>query len=107
MSLSVQHKFCYTQKFGIYTDIYSAWKETWACFMCMSYFECLSVTVPRIYPFQPKFREVFLVRNWVLLYMNENAKRCTQLRQPLSYRFNLLLLSFTYLVQIDKVFKIQ
>ena len=45
----------------------------------MSYFECFIVTVPRIYSFNPKFR-LFFVRNWLLLYINENAKWCVHSR---------------------------
>ena len=40
------------------------------------YFEWSSVTVSTIYCFNPKLR-LFFVRNWVLLYINENGKRCT------------------------------
>ena len=42
------------------------------------------------------------VRNWVLLYMNQSAKRCTQLSRSLYYRFTFLCLSFKHLVQMLK-----
>ena len=44
----------------------------------MSYFECFSVTVWTISCFNPKLR-LFFVRNWILLYINENANRYAQL----------------------------
>ena len=55
--------------------------------------------------FNPKFRLVF-VRNWVLLYMNENAKRWAQLTRSPYYRFTFLSLSFEHLVQNKQIVKV-
>ena len=55
-------------------------------FMCMSYFECFSVTVSVIYCFNPKFKLCF-VQNWALLYINENQNCCAWLIQSSYYRF--------------------
>ena len=54
--------------------------KTQARFTCMSYFECFGVTVSAICCLNPKLRLCF-VRNWVLLYINENENRCAQLIQ--------------------------
>ena len=61
------------------------------------YFEWSSVTVSTIYCFNPKLR-LFFVRNWVLLYINENGKRWTYLSRS-SYKcgFTFLCLSFGHL----------
>ena len=52
----------------------------------MSYFECFGVTVSTTYCFNAKLR-LFFVRNWVLLYINENENGCAQLSQSSYYRF--------------------
>ena len=54
-----------------------------------------------IYCFNPKLRLCF-VRNWVLLYINENENRCAQLISSSYYRFTFLCLSFRHLVQKKK-----
>ena len=69
---------------------------------CTSYFECFSVNVSTIYCFNPIFRLIF-VRNWVLLYINENAKRWAQLSRSSYYRFTFLSLSFEHLVQNKQI----
>ena len=51
----------------------------------MSYFECFSATVSTIYCFNPELRLCF-VRNWVLLYINENENRML-LREDISPLF--------------------
>ena len=75
---------------------------TQARLTCTSYFECFSVNVPTIYCLNPKFRLLF-VRNWVLLYINENAKRWAQLSRSSYYRFTFLSLSFENLVQNKQI----
>ena len=55
----------------------------------MSYFECFGVTVSTTYCFNAKLR-LFVVRNWVLLYINENENGCAQLKQSSYYRFTFL-----------------
>ena len=75
---------------------------TQARLTCASYFECFSVNVPTIYCLNPKFRLLF-VRNWVLLYINENAKRWAQLSRSSYYRFTFLSLSFENLVQNKQI----
>ena len=69
----------------------------------MSYFECFSVTVWAIYCLNPKLRLCF-VRNWVLLYINENEIRSAWLIR--SDQFTFLCLSFTHLVQNKQILKV-
>ena len=78
---------------------------TWARLTCTSYFECFSVNVSTIYCFNPKFR-LFVVRNWVLLYFNDNAKRWAWLSRSSYYRFTFLNLSFEHLVQNKQIVKV-
>ena len=61
-------------------------------------FWCFSATVSTIYCFHPKFR-LFVARNWILLYIEKNAKRCAQMSRSSYYRFTFLGLSFGHLVQ--------
>ena len=68
----------------------------------MSYFECFSVTVWTIFCFNPKLR-LFFVRNWILLYINENANRYAKLTRSSYYRFTFLCLSFENLVQNNRI----
>ena len=68
----------------------------------MSYFECFSVTVLTIYCLNPKLR-LFFVQNWVLLYINENAKCCVHLSRSSYYRFTFGCLFFRYLVQNKQI----
>ena len=75
---------------------------TQARLTCTSYFEYFSVNVSTIYCLNPKFRLLF-VRNWVLLYINENAKRWAQLSRSSYYRFTFLSLSFENLVQNKQI----
>ena len=75
---------------------------TQARLTCTSYFECFSVNVSTIYCLKAKFRLLF-VRNWVLLYINENAKRWAQLSRSSYYRFTFLSLSFENLVQNKQI----
>ena len=63
---------------------------------CMSYFECISVTVSTIYCSNPKLRQCF-VQNWVSLYINENVNCCAQLSRSSHYRFTFLCHSFRHL----------
>ena len=46
------------------------------------------------------------VRNWVLRYINENAKRSAESIFML-YRFNFLCLSLIHLVQVKQIVKVQ
>ena len=39
------------------------------------------------------------MRNWILLYIKKNAKRCAQISRSSYYRFTFLCLSFGHLVQ--------
>ena len=71
----------------------------------MSYFECFSVTVWTIFCFNPKLR-LFFVRNWILLYINENANRYAKLTRSSYYRFTFLCLSFGNLVQNNRIVKV-
>ena len=75
---------------------------TQARLTCTSYFECFSVNVSTIYCLNPKFRLLF-VRNWVLLYINENVKRWARLSRSSYYRFTFLSLSFENLVQNKQI----
>ena len=74
-------------------------------FMCMSYFECISVTVSTIYCSNPKLRLCF-VQNWVSLYINENMNRCAQLSRSSYYRFTFLYCSFRHLLQNKQSVKV-
>ena len=65
-------------------------------------FWCFSATVSTIYCFHPKFR-LFVVRNWILLYIKKNAKRCAQMSRSSYYRFTFLGLSFGHLVQNKQI----
>ena len=58
-----------------------------------------------VFLFNPKLR-LFFVRNWVLLYISENANRCAQLSRSSYYRFTFLRLSFRYLVQNKQIVKV-
>ena len=68
-------------------------------------FWCFSVTVSTIYCFHPKFR-LFFVRNWILLYINKNAKRCAQMSRSSYCRFTFLCLAFGHLVQNKQIVKV-
>ena len=58
-----------------------------------------------IYYFNPKLRLSF-VRNWVLLYINENENHCAKLIRSPYYRFTFLCLSFRHLVQNKQIVKV-
>ena len=76
-----------------------------AHFTCMSYVECLSVTVSTIFCFNPKLRLHFL-QNWLLLYINENANHCAQLRRSSYHTFTFLCLPYGNLVQNNQIVKV-
>ena len=58
-----------------------------------------------IFCFNPKLRQ-FFARNWILLHINENANRYSQLARSSYYRFTFLCLSFGNLVQNNQIVKV-
>ena len=71
---------------------------------CMNYFECFSVTVSTIYHSDPKLGLLF-ARNWVSLYINENANHCAQLSQSSYYRFTFFVFPSDICCKINKLLK--
>ena len=57
-----------------------------------------------IFCFNPKLRQ-FFVRNWILLYINENANRYAQLTRSSYYRFTFLCLPSEIWCKITKLLK--
>ena len=80
----------------------------------MRYFECLSATLMLQCNLTKSDESTFLilnvdcvfVRNWVLRYINENAKRSAESLFML-YRFNFLCLSLIHLVQVKQIVKVK
>ena len=79
-------------------------KQTQARLTCMSYFDCFSLTVSTIYCFSPTLR-LFFARNWVLLFINENANRCAQLSRSSQYRFSFFVFLSDICCKINKLFQ--
>ena len=70
----------------------------------MSYFDCYSLTVSTIYCFSPTLR-LFFARNWVLLFINENANRYAQLSHSSYYRFSFFVFLSDICCKINKLFQ--